>query len=187
MNYDEYDEPRKIVMAPKKYLCTLDDSQLKCVVFEDPPTEKTTDEHLLKYCSKDSKTRVLVRYPKGHYHNEDFLETFQTHAQILFSENFKLTKRQLNKLLYKFYAGSSHLNTDQKLREKCDKTWDDCGKLTIYIFKLYDNCGCHPKHHNNGHLKHMKTQIRSHFDTMHCLHTSDDHQETMAFIHEIFK
>lgn len=182
-----HDEERQTVTAPREYLCTLDDSQLKCVIMTNPDTIPSTDAKLLKYCSKHGKTRVLVRYPRGHYHNRKFMRSFQNHAKILFAETFNITKGQLNKLLYKFYAGSTQLDTHEKLKEKCDKTWDDCGLLTIYIFKLYDNCGCQPLLENNGHLKLMKSEIRRHFDTIHALHTSDNHQETQAFVAEIFK
>lgn len=176
-----------LVSAPKRYICSLDDDGLKCVPYSNPEAESYTEEKLVKYCSRHAKTRVLVRYPKGHYHNDKFMLTFQKHAQILFSESFSITKSQLNKLLYKFYEGSSRLNTHQALRDKCDKVWDHCGKITIFIFKLYDNCGCGRKHEDDfKHLKRMKKHIRAHFDDMHCLHTSDNHYETMAFVNELF-
>lgn len=178
---------RQIVTAPRKYLCTLDDETLKCIPYADPETTRTTEKSLLKHCSKNSKTRVLVRYPRGHELDKEFMLTFQKHARILFSETFDITKSKLNRLLYKFYYNSSHLNSHKTIREKCDKVWDNCGKLTIFIFQLYDDCGCDLKKESNAHLKQMKKEIRAHFGTMHCLHTSDDHEETRKFAQEIFR
>ncbi len=178
---------RELVEAPRKYICTVDDLTLKCVAYEDPETKRSTDKKLLKYCSKHAKTRVLVRYPRGHYFDDAFMLTFQKHARILFSETFDVSDSKLQRLLRKFYYNSSHLSSHKAIREKCDKVWDDCGKVTIFIFQLYDNCGCHPKKEDNGHLKLMKKEIRSHFGTMHCLHTSDDHEETLAFTNQLFR
>lgn len=184
---------RQIVAAPRKYICTVDESTLKCVAYEEPETKKTTDKKLLKYCAKHGKTRVLVRYPRGHHSDKEFMLIFQEHARILFSETFKVSKHNLNRLLYKLYYSTKHMLLDGVIDEKLEKVWDDCGKLTVYVFQLYEDCDCSAHESEAEHLgekneslKHMKRRMRSALGSMHSLHTSDDHEETQQFVKEIF-
>ena len=85
------------------------------------------------------------------------------------------------------------MQSEKVISDKLKKVWDDCGKLTIYVFQLYDDCDCslHESEadhigENNESLKHMKRRIRAIFGTMHVLHTSDDHDETMTFVNKLF-
>jgi hypothetical protein len=202
MNLRGSRDNRPVVQAPKKYTCHINEGTMRCDLSKQIVIKTVDDGHLLNFCRKNPDAKILVLYPRGHTDNKKFLPVFQKHAEILFSETFDITRPQLNQLLYNLYYHSTKLSTDEAIAEKCRKTWADSGQLTIYVFQLYKNCTClHPKLTLGGftdhpakytketereHLKSMKKEIRSKFGTMHALHTSDDHEETMDFAKRIF-
>lgn len=195
-------EQRNLVGAPKEYICRLDVDTLRCDLSHPVKTKPATDNRLLRFCLKNENAKILVRYPRGHTRDHLFFKAFSQHAEILFSETFDITREQLNELLYSLYYHSSKLSTDEKIFDKCVKTWDDKGQITIFVFRLYTNCPCLPPEFTSGnqetyrnryteeveieHLKKMKRDIRDVMGTMHCIHTSDDHEETMDFATCIF-
>lgn len=195
-----YDRPE--VRSPQEYTCRLHEDTLRCDLTKAVRIETVDNDRLLKFCRKNPTAKILVLYPRGHTDNKHFLSIFQKHAEILFSETFDITREQLNELLYKLYYHSTKLSTDEAIADKCSKTWTNTGKITIYVFHLYTNCPClltsftlgglpnrlteHTSGKEREHLKRMKKEIRNKFGTMHALHTSDDHEETMDFAKRIF-
>lgn len=187
------------LLAPKQYICTIKEDGLQCMEIQ------STDEDLIEYCARNRRTKVLVRYPRGQRHDDAFMAKFRKHANVLFSERFDITKAELKKLLYKLYYHSSRMRTEGAIQDKFNKVWDNASssnsfnnnvrKIDIYIFELYDDCDCVRKvdrGRNYGeneeweHQKRMKKDVRSLFGTMHALHTSDNHEETMFFVRHIF-
>lgn len=161
-----------LVSKPREYICTLDEHGMKCNPFEPVYVRKTTDARLLKYCNTYKRAKILVRYPRGQKYDAEFMNKFREHAQILFFEDFQVTKSQLRHLLSRLYYNSSHMKEEAALWDKCDKTWGEdednrhetrhdskrdskrdkheTRKITIFVFELYEKCGCSDFTHSDS-------------------------------------
>lgn len=159
---------------PRVYGCERNGNQLSCI-----PIRKISHEALIQYCKSNPDARLLVRYPRGQHRSDVWKERVSTVMEIVLSESFKVSKRQMWDLLPEFYKFSSQLQGRTKLKGKLNDVWDDKGKITIYIVKV--RAGPHKEQ-----LKAAKKYIRAGFDTMHVLHTSDDQYETVYFAEHIY-
>lgn len=184
--------PMKQVTVPWKHKCVKDGDGNTCISKSQYQVKKTTDSELIKHCLSNEHARVLVRYPRGQKLDEEFMEVFTKNARIMYSETFYINRPQLKNFLGKLYY-RSHIRKDPlKMAQKLNETWngqkyDRDGRLklkeiTIYVFQLYDP----DKPNSIEKLKGIKKTIRSTYKTMHCLHTSDNQEETIYFANHVF-
>jgi len=168
------DDEDIMVEAPRVYECELKGTRLRCEV-----VTATTSEALIEFCHENPDAKVLVRYPRGQHNSKLWRQRVEQTMHVYMSETFEITKLELSKLLNRFYHFNPYMAKKGRMEEKLSEVWDPIGLITIYIVKLRER-------DTVKNLKTAKQFIRSSFDTMHILHTSDNQKETLYFAEHIW-
>jgi len=168
------------------YICDLDGDILTCDLKPPIPRHRidrhkingprTTRDRILAFCHNNPSTRVMIRYPRGHGQDVKFLKIVDRYADILFTKSFDITRSGLKPLLSQLYSNSEHIQNSEQVRHKRNACWSSGGRITVYLFEMVEI----------GQLRRMKKDIREIYETISCIHTSDDYEETIQFISYIF-